>query len=320
MKLTELKFFLSQNPDANVRFHLPNGEFVPAHAHVTEVARIDKRFVDCGGTLRNDSMCRLQTWFADDTDHRLTAGKLVKILDKAKSFLVSDDLEVDVEHEVGFITQFPLESAEILPDEIILHLAERHTACLAMEKCLPPANPASDFNPLKFNFREQSASAGCCEPKTTTNQESAFMKKRVLFVCIHNSARSQMAEAFLNQICGEEFEVHSAGLEPGKLNPIVVEAMQEVGIDISGNKTKAVFDYIKSGKIFAYVITVCDEASAERCPIFPGVTTRLHWSFPDPSSFTGTPEEKLAKTCEVRDTIKAKIENWCAEVCCLAAA
>ena len=146
------------------------------------------------------------------------------------------------------------------------------------------------------------------------------MKKRVLFVCIHNSARSQMAEAFLNQICGEEFEAHSAGLEPGKLNPIVVEAMREIGMDISGNPTKAVFDMFKSGKIFAYVITVCDEASAERCPIFPGVTRRLHWSFPDPSSMQGTHEEKLAKTREVRDTIKAKIEAWCAEICPLAAA
>ena len=141
------------------------------------------------------------------------------------------------------------------------------------------------------------------------------MKKKVLFVCIHNSARSQMAEAFLTQICGHEFEAHSAGLEPGKLNPVVVEAMKETGIDISGNQTKAVFDYIKSGKMFAYVITVCDEASAERCPIFAGVTKRLHWSFPDPSSFKGSPEEKLAGTRTVRDAIKAKIETWCAEVC-----
>jgi arsenate reductase (thioredoxin) len=124
-----------------------------------------------------------------------------------------------------------------------------------------------------------------------------------------------MAEAFLNQICGEEFEAHSAGLEPGKLNPIVIEAMQEIGIDISGNPTKAVFEMFKSGKMFTYVITVCDEASAERCPIFPGVTKRLHWSFPDPSSFQGTPQEKLARACEVRDTIKAKVEAWCAEVC-----
>jgi len=146
------------------------------------------------------------------------------------------------------------------------------------------------------------------------------MKKKVLFVCIHNSARSQMAEAFLNQICGDEFEAHSAGIEPGKLNPVVVEAMQELGIDISRNQTKAVSDFIKSGKTFAYVITVCDETSAERCPIFPGVTERLHWGFPDPSSFQGSSEEKLAKTREVRDTIKKKIEQWCTEVCTLTTA
>lgn len=145
--------------------------------------------------------------------------------------------------------------------------------------------------------------------------KNATMKKRVLFVCIHNSARSQMAEAFLKQACGDEFEVHSAGLEPGKLNPIVVEAMREIGIDISQNATKAVWDFIKSGKMFRYVITVCDETSAERCPIFPGVTTRLHWSFPDPSALPGTREEKLAKTREVRDTIKSKIEEWCGEIC-----
>jgi arsenate reductase len=146
------------------------------------------------------------------------------------------------------------------------------------------------------------------------------MKKRVLFVCIHNSARSQMAEAFLNQVCGEFFEAHSAGLEPGRLNPIVVEAMGEIGIDISGNQTKAVFDLFKSGKIFAYVITVCDEASAERCPIFPGITKRLHWSFPDPSAAQGSHEEKLARTREIRGLIKARIEAWCGEVCSAACA
>jgi len=141
------------------------------------------------------------------------------------------------------------------------------------------------------------------------------MKNRVLFICIHNSARSQMAEAFLNQMCGDEFEAHSAGLEPGKLNPIVVEAMQEIGIDISGKKTKAAFDYIKSGTIFEYVITVCDETSAERCPIFPGLTKRLHWGFPDPSAIQGTHEEKLAATCEIRDQIKSQIEAWCEQNC-----
>jgi len=146
------------------------------------------------------------------------------------------------------------------------------------------------------------------------------MKKRVLFVCIHNSARSQMAESFLNQVCGDEFEAFSAGLEPGKLNPIVVEAMAEVGLDISRHQTKAVSDFVNAGKTFAHVITVCDETSAERCPIFAGVAARLHWSFPDPSRFQGTHEEKLAQTREVRDLIEQKVRQWCEEVCAAATA
>jgi len=141
------------------------------------------------------------------------------------------------------------------------------------------------------------------------------MKQKVLFICVHNSARSQMAEAFLNDICGGYFEAHSAGLEPGTLNPIAAEAMREVGIDISHKGTQSVFDVFKSGELFAYVITVCDETSAERCPIFPGVTTRLHWSFPDPAALTGTHKERLAGTREIRDQIRERIEMWCEEVC-----
>jgi arsenate reductase len=141
------------------------------------------------------------------------------------------------------------------------------------------------------------------------------MKIRILFVCIHNSARSQMAEAFLNQMCPDQVEAESAGLEPGTLNPIVVEAMREVGIDIAGNQTKAVEDFIRSGKQFDYVVTVCDEASAERCPIFPRATRRLHWGFQDPSRFQGTDGEKLAQVREVRDKVKARVQQWCDEVC-----
>ena len=141
-------------------------------------------------------------------------------------------------------------------------------------------------------------------------------KPKILFICVHNSARSQMAEAFLNDICGTEFDAQSAGLEPGTLNPLVVEAMQEVGIDISKKKTQAVFDVFKSGKLFSHVVTVCDETSAEKCPIFPGVTKRLHWSFPDPSALTGTHDEKLAGVRDIRDAIRAKIETWCAEIGC----
>jgi hypothetical protein len=165
MKIAKLKNELKKYPDANVRFILPNGDSVPAHAHVTEVARIDKRFIDCGGTLRNDSLCRLQTWFSDDTDHRLTAGKLAKILEKAGPILQSDDLDVDVEHELGYITQFPLDSIDPSPNEIILRLAERHTACLALDKCKPAPQPLSDLNPLKFNFRENQPASNCCTEK-----------------------------------------------------------------------------------------------------------------------------------------------------------
>jgi arsenate reductase len=139
-------------------------------------------------------------------------------------------------------------------------------------------------------------------------------KQKVLFVCIHNSARSQMAEAWLNHFCGQRFEAESAGLSPGTLNPLAVKVMQEVGIDISHKKTQTVFDLFKASKIYSYVVTVCDETSAEKCPIFPGVTKRLHWNFPDPSVLTGTPEEKLAKTRDIRDLIKTKIENWCQEL------
>src|SRR5687767_6695959 len=119
------------------------------------------------------------------------------------------------------------------------------------------------------------------------------MKKSVLFVCIHNSARSQMAEAFLNASCPRDFHAQSAGIEPGKMNPVVVQVMAEVGLDLAGKPTKSVVGFLSRGEQFDYVITVCDETSAERCPVFPGRTTRLHWGFPDPSSFQGTPEEKL---------------------------
>ena len=135
-------------------------------------------------------------------------------------------------------------------------------------------------------------------------------KQKVLFVCVHNSARSQMAEELLRKMAGDRFEAESAGIEPGELNPIVVDVLKEEGIDIAGKKTKAVIDLIKKGEHYRYVITVCDESSAERCPIFPGVTTRLHWSFTDPSTFEGTYPEKLAKVRVVKEEIKDRLRQW----------
>lgn len=135
-------------------------------------------------------------------------------------------------------------------------------------------------------------------------------KMKVLFVCIHNSGRSQMAEELLRKMAGDRFEVDSAGFEPGKLNPIVVESLKEDGIDITGKQTKAVFDLFKKGKHYSYVITVCDESNAERCPIFPGLCQRVHWSFTDPSKFQGTDKEKLVMVRAVKEDIRAQIKEW----------
>ena len=137
-----------------------------------------------------------------------------------------------------------------------------------------------------------------------------MQKLRVMFVCIHNSGRSQMGEAILRNLAGDRFEVHSAGLEAGKLNPLVVKAMAEKGIDMSTHYAKTVMEYLTRGEHFDYVITVCDETNAERCPVFPGRHQRIHWSFPDPSALVGSDEEKLAGIRPIRDAIEAKIATW----------
>lgn len=139
-------------------------------------------------------------------------------------------------------------------------------------------------------------------------------KKRVLFVCIHNSGRSQMGEAFLRAIAGDRFEVASGGIESGKLNPLVVRAMEEVGVSMEGHYAKRAQDFVDRGERFDYVVTVCDETSAERCPLFPGRHQRLHWGFPDPAALSGTDEEKLAGIREIRDAIEAKVREFVAGV------
>jgi hypothetical protein len=149
MKLAELLATLAAHPAAELRFQLPKGGTIPAHAHVTEVARIDKRFIDCGGTLRTDRLCRLQTWVAHDLDHRLHAEKLLKILQKAAPVLETDDLEVDIEYQAGFISQFPLLEIRFEQGRLLFVLTERHTACLAEDKCQPkPSVTNIDFRKL----------------------------------------------------------------------------------------------------------------------------------------------------------------------------
>ena len=155
MKLIGFKTLLARHPGLGLRFVLPDGERIPSHAHVTEVARIEKRLVDCGGTLRADAFCRLQIWVADDLGHRLTAGKLLGILDLAAPVLGGEDLDVDFEHELGFITQFPLAAVEAEGGELLLRLTTRHTDCLAKDRCLP-----APVAPQAIGFRSPGVISG----------------------------------------------------------------------------------------------------------------------------------------------------------------
>ena len=135
------------------------------------------------------------------------------------------------------------------------------------------------------------------------------MPIRVLFLCTGNSARSQMAEAFLRKYAGDRFEAHSAGLEPKGVNLYTIQVMQEVGLDISDQTSKGVDTYL--GKVlFQYLVTVCDDAD-KNCPtVWPGVNQRMHWSFEDPAAFEGTDDEKLARFREIRDQIEQRIKVW----------
>ena len=134
-------------------------------------------------------------------------------------------------------------------------------------------------------------------------------KWRVLILCTGNSARSQMAEGLLRHDGGDRFEVFSAGVEPSRVRPQAVEAMREIGIDISGQRSKSVDEF--AGQEFDYVITVCDNAN-ERCPIFPGKTRRIHWSFDDPAAATGDEAARLAVFRRVRDEIRGRLRDFIA--------
>ena len=131
-------------------------------------------------------------------------------------------------------------------------------------------------------------------------------KQRVLFLCTHNSARSQMAEGLLRALAGDRFEAMSAGTEATHVRPLAIRAMRELGVDISGQESKTLDRYLREP--FDYVITVCDDAN-EACPFFPGAANRLHWSFEDPSRAKGSEEERLAVFGSVRDRIRQRIED-----------
>ena len=135
-------------------------------------------------------------------------------------------------------------------------------------------------------------------------------KMRILFICTHNSGRSQMAEAFMNTLAGDRFHAESAGMEPQPIQPLVIRAMKEVGIDISGMHSESVFQFFKEGRTYSYVITVCENELEENCPTFPRIQIRIFSGFEDPSKFEGSDEEKLEKIRRVRDQIKARVQEW----------
>jgi hypothetical protein len=134
MTVDQLASLLASNPSP-VHLMLPSGEFVPAHFHVTEVGRVQKDFIDCGGTTRSTTTCLLQVWVADDTDHRLESTKLAKIIRMAAPLLKSGDLPVEVEYEDGVVAQYPVSDAEVTPAGVLLHLGTKHTDCLAKDRC-----------------------------------------------------------------------------------------------------------------------------------------------------------------------------------------
>ena len=140
------------------------------------------------------------------------------------------------------------------------------------------------------------------------------MEKKALFICVYNSARSQMAAAFTDVYGKGRITADSAGLEPGVLNPYVLEAMKEKGIDISRNKPKSVMDVYNTGRSFDFVITVCDPEAGQKCPVFPGEMKRLHWTFADPSALTGDRALILSETRRIRDDIEEKVKQWIKEM------
>lgn len=160
MQLSELTEALKQHPEASLAFVLPDDSTVAQHFHVTEVGRVRKDFIDCGGTARNTDACVLQVWVANDVEHRLVAGKLGKIIALGKNILKDADLPVEIEYDVGVITQFAVQAFEATDNQITLKLAGKHTACLAPELCKVDGDGAADSGCCS----PSEAASGCCTP------------------------------------------------------------------------------------------------------------------------------------------------------------
>jgi len=159
MKLNELKSLLDDHSERFFRICLPDGSAVPVSFHVTEVGRVHKTFLDCGGKLRESVVCQLQVWVGEDFDHRIETGKMTKILELAKPYLPDESVPVEVEYESDVISQYTVESAEVSGDAVILHLAYKHTECLAPELCGLPAIPEREE---KRSPASCTGPQGCC--------------------------------------------------------------------------------------------------------------------------------------------------------------
>lgn len=135
MNVGQFRTMLAAHPEAAMHWMLPDRSFVPGHYHVTEVGRVRKDFIDCGGTVRSVTSCLLQLWVASDTDHRLAAGRLARIMEMAAPLLEDDDIPVEIEYEDGAVSQYPLAGVEVTPGGLLWYLGTKHTACLAPEQC-----------------------------------------------------------------------------------------------------------------------------------------------------------------------------------------
>jgi hypothetical protein len=164
VKIREFLNLLQSSPASHVSVRLPDGSLVPKHFHITEVGHVKKRFIDCGGTHRIQETCLLQTWVHDDTEHRLEAGKLAAIFQRAGDILPHDELDVEMEHELDFVSQFPVESAEMKGDSLIFNLGVKHTDCLARGVCLPDSCAPKPPVALKIKTTAPTCApgSGCC--------------------------------------------------------------------------------------------------------------------------------------------------------------
>lgn len=177
----------------------------------------------------------------------------------------------------------------------------------------PGADPCA-YDAERLAWRLDARGAGDEVLITTRPEQTAGDgRERILFVCVHNSARSQLAEEYLRRHGGEYFQVESAGLQPGTLNPHVVQVLAEDGIDISTKTTRGVIDLYRQGRTFDWVITVCSREAEENCPIFPGPVRRLSWPFEDPAAFTGSPEDVLGRVRSLARTIEARVKEFVQE-------